>query len=174
MVILVEPKDQKYDPRGVANYILDCCEMGGIAISNLKLQKIMFFVEGWHSATLGRQLIDADFEAWDYGPVISTIYHSFKSWGSEAIEGRANAINLKDGSTAPVKVNLPNDTVDLISFILARYGRLAPAKLVELSHVKDGPWDQVMRIEPTERKTSRISQDAIRDFFSKKIRSRTC
>jgi uncharacterized phage-associated protein len=174
VAILVDPKNGKFDPRGVANYVLDCCEIAGIGVSNLKLLKLLFFVEGWHLATLGKPLIDADFEAWQHGPVLPILYHSFKIWGSETIENRATAINLKDGSKAPVRVNLPDDSAELISFVLARYGRLSPSRLVELSHKKNGPWEQVFSAAAETRTTSRISRDAIHNHFAEELRRIEC
>ena len=51
------------------------CETGGWNITNLSLQKILYFC---HLAFLGenegKPLFDKNFEAWELGPVLRSVY----------------------------------------------------------------------------------------------------
>ena len=48
-------------------------------MSNLRLNKLMFYAQAWCLATSGKPLFEADFEAWDFGPVIPAIYQKYKN-----------------------------------------------------------------------------------------------
>ena len=62
------------------------CELSGWSISNLHLQKILYFA---HMIYMGRNdgqpLIREAFEAWEYGPVVPVVYHDAKGYGSGPI-----------------------------------------------------------------------------------------
>ncbi len=55
-------------------------------VTQMKLQKMVYFAHGYHLAKFDDPLIVEDFEAWKYGPVVRSIYHSYKLFGSERIE----------------------------------------------------------------------------------------
>lgn len=45
------------------------------SISNLRLKKILFFLYGYYWKADKKEIIDIDFEAWHYGPVINELYY---------------------------------------------------------------------------------------------------
>lgn len=55
------------------------------AISPMKLQKLLYYAQGFALAILGRPLFQEDFEAWQYGPVIPSVYQRYKELGNKAI-----------------------------------------------------------------------------------------
>ena len=54
-------------------------------ITNLKLNKLMYYAQGWSLARLGKPLVQNDIQAWKYGPVIPAIYHDYKNCGNSPI-----------------------------------------------------------------------------------------
>lgn len=54
-------------------------------ITNLKLQKMLYYCQGVAAGKYNCRLIKEDFLAWEHGPVIESIYHSYKSCGSSAL-----------------------------------------------------------------------------------------
>ncbi len=58
-------------------------------LSNLQLQKILYLADLYHTGTHGRRLLDEDFEAWDYGPVLPSVYHLCKYRGSKPVPEEA-------------------------------------------------------------------------------------
>lgn len=54
-------------------------------ITNLKLQKLLYYAQGVFSALTGEFLFEEDFVAWEHGPVIESIYHEFKGYGRDPI-----------------------------------------------------------------------------------------
>ena len=69
----------------VAQYIIRRCHLQGRSISNLKLQKILYFVQAQYLVTTGNKCFSEDIEAWDFGPVVPVAYHYYKAYGSANI-----------------------------------------------------------------------------------------
>lgn len=58
---------------------------GGERLTNLKLQKLLYYQQGYHLAAFGTPLFSENIEAWMYGPVVPTVYDEFSSYGSSAL-----------------------------------------------------------------------------------------
>src|ERR1700735_3635265 len=69
-------------PAQVADYLLATSRQRGEPLSNLKLQKLIYYAQAWHLALYNKPLFNEDFEAWIHGPVLPSQYHRFKdnSW----------------------------------------------------------------------------------------------
>ncbi len=133
-----------YDPRAVANLMLDEAKRRGINISNLALQKLLYFAHGIYLTKNKRPLVSGYFEAWQYGPVHPAVYRAFKGSGSDAIAMRAVAKDPLTGKQRDLPLPTDPDVIDLIEEVVKRYGKLSPARLVDLSHAKGSPWEVVV------------------------------
>ena len=71
-----------YDVLSIARFIINYCNEKNIVISNLKLQKILYFVQAYFLITFNRPCFRENIEAWDFGPVVPEAYHEFKQYGS--------------------------------------------------------------------------------------------
>ena len=69
----------------VANFFIKLANEAGSYISNLKLQKLVYYAQAWHLALHDTPLFEEDFEAWVHGPVIPALYREYKSYGWEPI-----------------------------------------------------------------------------------------
>ena len=58
---------------------------GGERLTNLKLQKLLYYQQGYHLAAFGTPLFSEDVEAWMYGPVVPAVYDEFSAYGSSAL-----------------------------------------------------------------------------------------
>ena len=65
----------------VANAVLYRAKLRGLAISHLKLQKLVFFTHAWRLAVHGVPAVDERPEAWEYGPVFNSLYYRLKGSG---------------------------------------------------------------------------------------------
>ncbi|MGA8142178.1 MAG: type II toxin-antitoxin system antitoxin SocA domain-containing protein, partial [Desulfobaccales bacterium] len=66
----------------VAKYFLSLTdEESGELISNLKLQKLVYYAQGFHLVFYDTPLFSERIEAWTYGPVVPDLYHEYKSHG---------------------------------------------------------------------------------------------
>jgi len=133
-----------YDPRGVANLMLDEADRVGVSITNLALQKLLYFAHGIFLNETKLPLVAGYFEAWQYGPVHPTAYKAFHVSGSEPIRIRARGQDALTG--APKPVTEPNSPAvrRLVQSVLNSYGKLSAGRLVDISHAKNAPWDFIV------------------------------
>src|SRR5437868_3452952 len=66
----------------------------GKPVTQMKLQKMVYFANGYHMVKYNEPLIKESFEAWKFGPVVPTIYENFKLYGSHPIAD-TNISNIK-------------------------------------------------------------------------------
>lgn len=132
-----------YDPRAVANLLLDLAakdDDGPVPISNLALQKLLYFAHGHFLIRTGKPLVQGAFEAWKYGPVHPAVYQAFKAEAGHPIQARAVARNIMTGATTPIVLPDDPDVRRTLKDVLRSYGHLSSGRLVDISHAKNGPW----------------------------------
>lgn len=133
-----------YDPRSVANLLLDLADRQRLPITNLALQKLLYFAHGHFLIRTGKALVSGSFEAWQYGPVHPAVYREFKVAGAQPILSRAVARDVMSGAERPLPVIDDSDVESQLIAVLSSYGHLSPGRLVEISHARRGPWAAVV------------------------------
>ena len=126
-----------YDPRAVANLLLDLAatdEDGPLPISNLALQKLLYFAHGHFLLRTGEPLVQGVFEAWTYGPVHPAVYQAFKAEAGRPIRMRATARNVMTGETRPLALPDDAEVRRQLRHVLRSYGHLSPGRLVDITH----------------------------------------
>ena len=63
-----------YRALDVAKYVIERCNKMGYPISNLKLQKILYFIQAEFLVAFDEQCFQEDIEAWNFGPVVPEVY----------------------------------------------------------------------------------------------------
>lgn len=101
----------------------------GDGISNLKLQKLVYYAQGFYSAIFGNPLFHNDISAWNHGPVVESLYHSYKKYGSNRI---------------PVPTDFKPDSLEqeefeLIEEVFEVFGQYSAWKLRNMTH-EESPW----------------------------------
>lgn len=61
------------------------CSLSGWRLTNLQLQKLLYLADMNYVGRTGERMLNEDFEAWDYGPVLPSLYHQCKSFGSKPV-----------------------------------------------------------------------------------------
>jgi uncharacterized phage-associated protein len=113
----------------VANYFLSLTdEDSGDSITNLKLQKLVYFAQGFYIGLYRRPLFNESIEAWQHGPVIPDLYQQYKDYGSGCIPSPKIDITLYS-----VKIK------DLLDEVYKVFGQYSAWKLRALSH-EGSPW----------------------------------
>lgn len=133
-----------FDPRGVANLMLDEADRVGVSVTNLALQKLLYFAHGIFLNETKQPLVSGYFEAWQYGPVHPAAYKAFRSAGSEVIQFRARSQDILTGASRPIPEPDNPAIRRLIQSVLNSYGKLSPGRLVDISHAKNSPWDFIV------------------------------
>ena len=159
-----------YDARSIANWVLDQADQSGIAVSNLSINKIVYFLHAHYLAQFDRPLIGEKIEAWEYGPVIREIYSEFKSLGRANINFRAQRRSKTTLQREPVYEKLdPNDEAFLRT-VLSTYLKLSAGRLVAVSHERNGPWDTVYNADARSNPGMEISNEIVRSYFMSQTR----
>ena len=153
------------DVREVANAILAAADAEGFVLTNMALNKIVYFAHAWRLALHGRPLVDSPFEAWQYGPVHPPVYRQMKVWQDRPIQGRLTRIDLATGQDVPVAADLDPDEADLVRRVTAFYAPLPAGRLVEISHEPGAPWDQVWAAGEREARPGMVIPDSLTESF---------
>jgi uncharacterized phage-associated protein len=132
-----------YDERAVANYLLDEAEKLNVGLTHLALQKLLFFAQAWHLARYDTPLVRGQFQAWQFGPVLRSVYDSFRTCGKRPIKIRATRLDLATGHLVVCNDDFDTRTSELLLAILAAGAHLPAWYLSELTHKKGSPWDSV-------------------------------
>jgi len=153
------------DPRAICNLMLDEVRPPH-GITNLALQKLLYFAHGLYLVETKRPLVSGYFEAWQFGPVHPAAYRAFKQAGDRAIEFRATKTNPLTGSVSSIEVPTDQSVVDCIRRVIMTYGRLTPGRLVDISHARSAPWHFIVDKARTNVSLGlRITDDVILDRF---------
>ena len=136
--------DAPYDPRAIANLMLDEADRNGISLSNLALQKLLYFAHGIFLNETKRPLVKGFFEAWQYGPVHPLAYKSFRSSGGGPIHSRAEGQDALTGERRQLAQPADASIRQLVQQVLNSYGKLSAGRLVDLSHAKNSPWHHIV------------------------------
>ena len=157
-----------YEARKICNYLLASFSGEGYPLTNLRLNKLIYFI---HAETLKLKpegLIRNYFEAWQYGPVIRPVFDLFKVYGERPITGLALYLDYASGKQMPI----PHDDISPIDMqsihrLFKEYNKFSTSELVALSHEPGGPWDIVYRAHLADDTLSpRIPNELIRRHVS--------
>ncbi len=69
---------------------------GGDLLTNMKLQKLLYYEQGFHLAYFNQPLFNEAIEAWQYGPVVPLVYEHYKSFGRTGLEPKSNDFCFQD------------------------------------------------------------------------------
>lgn len=136
----------------VAEYFLSMQDGdAGNAISNMKLQKLLYYAQGFAMVILERPLFEDDFEAWEYGPVVRNIYDKYNYYGSNALP-KPDDFSLHQYS---------KEEKEFLNEIYDVYGQYSAWALSEMVY-KTPPWKDTPR-------NSIISKVSMKKYFSTRI-----
>lgn len=152
-----------YSYQLVADYFIALSNETHSPITNLKLQKLVFYAQAWNLALLNRSLIEEDFQAWVHGPVIPQLYNEYRQFGWKPIIRE----DLREGALARIKNEFSPDVVEVLTDVEYEYFGLEAYQLEKLTHNED-PWlltrTGLAEDEPSERI---ITKQSIKDYYSK-------
>lgn len=97
----------------------------GDTISNLKMQKLLYYAQGHYLAIFDKVLFDDDIEAWKYGPVVKNVYDVFKVYGNLAIDFK-ELDNFK-------RELYTEEHLDILPFVFNKYN-IQAKELVNKTH----------------------------------------
>jgi uncharacterized phage-associated protein len=141
----------------VADYIIWSSHESGSFISNLKLQKLLYYVQAWHLAVFRRPLFSGKFQSWVRGPAIPEIYQRYQGYQWR---------NIDEEVEPP---DLDSRIVDFMEEVLKEYGHLDARHLERLA-CREDPWLAAHGDIPIdEPSTATIDEQAMGDYYRRRL-----
>ena len=157
----------KYSALAIANYFISKGTIEDEEIDHLKLQKLVYLAHGWSLAVFEEPLIDEPIEAWRYGPVVQSLYQSFKRYGNDEIV--ENGIDYRGGRLSVPTIDKHDDaTRQLLERVWSIYKPYSGIQLSNLTHEPGTPWDKTWQTSHSGR--APIPDSVIAQHFLTKAR----
>jgi uncharacterized phage-associated protein len=125
-------------------------------LTPLQLLKLVYIAHGWSLIHLQQPLLNEQAQAWQYGPVVPSLYHAIKQYGAGSIPYPI------PGDTDPQQ--LSPDAAGLIAAVYRTYGHLSGVQLSNMTHQPDTPWSKAWT---TAGKNAIISNTEIQQHYRK-------
>ncbi len=136
----------------IAKYVVTFCFRKGNPISNLQLQKILYYIQGYSFALRDEEAFGEEILAWQYGPGIKEVYNFFSMYAAMPIE---NAF----------RIELEDKKFEKMIQVIALDKMVRPVwKLVEQTH-SEAPWKYTTELFGI---GSVIPKEYIRRYFKEK------
>lgn len=127
-------------------------------MTNLRVQKLLYYAQGWHVGLFGRPLFPDPLQAWKNGPVVPAVYAAVR-----AAAGDTPARPLAPADLGPAA--LPGRDRVFLETIWAKYRAYSATGLKELSHAEP-PWAEARGSMPDGGASdAEITADSLRRFF---------
>lgn len=114
-------------------------------ITNLKLQKLLYYAQGFYMEKYNTPLFNENIEAWTHGPVVPEVYHKYKNFGSKGID------KFEENK------EIDKDTVYILKEIYDIFGKFSAWGLRNITH-SETPWIEAPR-------GGIISKERIKTYF---------
>lgn len=124
-------------PINVAKYLLYKCSFYGDVMTNLKMQKLLYYVYVWCLVKRGRPCFEEKFQAWSNGPALYSVYNELRQFGQMPIDPDFSGVDTKE-KLKELESKL-GEYKDIIDGVYEQYGSLQAFQLVNLTH-KEISW----------------------------------
>lgn len=149
-----------YTATSIANFFIRKGIEAGRPIDQMKVQKLVYFAHGWYLAITSQPLLTEAIEAWRFGPVIPSLYHSLKHSGNQSITA---PIDVRKDST------LDDDELEVQAYLNGIWDLYSPFSGIQLSnmtHEEETPWARIAREFNNQIPADKdIDNEAIKQYF---------
>ena len=147
----------KVPAKHVARWFLNHADReAGEALTQLKLQKLVYYADAWYLANFDKPMISEKFEAWAHGPAIRSLYAKYREAGWDSLPP-------ENGPMPPEAVN------KFLTSVYQEYGQFGAKKLEEMTH-NELPWQAArVGLRPEEASKNEISKLIMRNFYASRI-----
>ncbi len=150
-----EKKKTDTSAERIALYVIN----SGREITNLFLQKILYYIKVISKLCLGKTMIPEPCEAWKYGPVFPKVYNKYKEFGKQEI-----TINLSDDY---IENLLSEEEKEITDLVLHTFGIYNAWFLKDLTHLED-PWRIARKgIDDNDASRNIMNDDLVMNYFLK-------
>lgn len=143
----------------VANYFLERVDReSGDLITQLKLYKLVYYVQAWSLVFRGKPMFEGQIQAWRHGPVPVVLRSEFQRYGDYPIPAPSHVLDLDRVFDGEEK--------EILQLVLQKYGELSASQLRKLTH-KEQPWASArIGFDDDEVSQEEISEEEMRSYYS--------
>lgn len=129
-------------PIAVANEFIARHGQDG-TIDHMKLQKLLYFTNGWWLGLSGDRLLSENPEVWRYGPVFRWVYNAFSKFGRGAVTDMTSGNPLR--GTAPLRLSYEETQAvePVLEWVWGEYGGRTGIQLSNETHAPGTPWQRI-------------------------------
>lgn len=155
-----------YSALDIARYVVNYSNSKDYGITNLKLQKVLYFIQAWFLMKKEERCFRNEIIAWELGPVIPEVYHEFKRFGSSYIPNVKSFLSIDNDDIWSMKrVAFTDDVIndsdkEIINKIVDDLSEFSATYLVKVTH-KQKPWIDAY----AKGKNTIISEESMRNYF---------
>jgi len=132
----------------------------GDVMTNLRLQKLVYYAQAWSLAILDEEIFEDDFEAWVHGPVIPSLYEKYEgsNW------------NPIPRPTSEITLSINRRSREILDEVWDTYGQFSAKGLENIVRGED-PWIDARRgCNSGDFCREVISKDVIRAYYAERRR----
>lgn len=135
----------------VSAYLISKADISeGDGMTNLKLQKLLYYCQGFALVLLDKPLFTNAIDAWQHGPVVSVAYNIYKDYKGNVID------EILKGNPD----SLSAEEKELVDDVYGVYGKYSAWYLRNLTH-SEPTWQNAEN-----RTKSTITHEAMKEYFS--------
>ena len=151
------------EPIAVANFVINLANRNKLSVTNLQLQKILFFLQGYTLSKYQVGIIKGSFSKWQYGPVQKNVYCTFKDYGASPITNAYSdtyfdKLGQFKTQTPEIK-NIDNNAQAVLKSFVLKLLKIPVWKLIDLTQ-QDPSWcnyqDEIMEYQASDYKNEEI------------------
>lgn len=142
----------------IAKYLIGLGQQNNRPITNLRLQKLLYYAWGNYWQNYQQNLFDVEkepIEAWDWGPVVNVVYQEYKKYDDDFLE-----ISNEEFNNA--KKNISKEKQEFMEKFDIAYSKTLTRDMVNTSHC-ERPWRETYKENAQHNK---INVELLREFFS--------
>lgn len=157
----------KYNVIDVSRHVINYSNEKDYGVSNLKLQKLLYFIQAYFLLTKKEVCFNEKIEAWDLGPVVPVAYREFKQFGSSNIPSITYVIekdydNIWNSKVIPFyDVVVSDNDKKLMNAVVDKFSEYSASDLVRLTH-RQKPWIDAY----VPKGNNEITIDSIKEYFN--------
>ncbi len=128
-------------------------------LSHMRLQKLLYYVQGWSLAATSQPAFDSAIEAWAHGPVVRRVYPLFADYGDRPIP-------FHESSAHDLRKQIKN----LVASVWEGYKQYSAFALRQKTH-SEKPWQDARGdLSPDESSDAEITIGSMQKFFEDEYR----
>ncbi len=142
----------KYTASDIAKFLITSFQKQNVEISNLKLQKLLYYTQAWHLALYGQPLFQDPIQAWVHGPVVPSVFREYKEYAWRPISKK-------------LKIETPNNVAFHLNEVIRVYKGFDAPTLERMTH-QETPWKETRgTLSPDEPSNREITQESMKKYF---------